>query len=197
MKVCRSIVVSVFLLAMLSLNQALRLPFTIPTLPAAKPIAPALALALTLGVQSASAISGGGLDYANLNLSESQDFAGKSFSKKDFSQIIAKNTNFHDSTLIGCRFYKAYLVGTDFSGADITGAALEDTSMDDANLNDAVAVGSYFSASLLDVKSVEGTDFTDASIPDKTRIALCKRDDVKGKNSKTGVETRDSLMCLD
>ncbi|GMH77726.1 hypothetical protein TL16_g07510 [Triparma laevis f. inornata] len=126
---------------MLSLNQALRLPFTIPTLPAAKPIAPALALALTLGVQSASAISGGGLDYANLNLSESQDFAGKSFSKKDFSQIIAKNTNFHDSTLIGCRFYKAYLVGTDFSGADITGAALEDTSMDDANLNDAVAVG--------------------------------------------------------
>lgn len=95
----------------------------------------------------------------------------------------------------GCRFYKAYLVGTDFSGSDIRGASLEDTSMDDANLKNVIASGTYFSASILDTKSVENGDFTDAQLPLKTLTQLCLREDVKGTNPTTGVDTRDSLMC--
>lgn len=88
------------------------------------------------------------------------------------------------------------MVNTDFSGADLRGASLEDTSMDGASLKDAVATGAYFSKSLLDAKSLENTDFTDAQIPEKTLILVCEREDVKGTNPTTGVDTRESLMCL-
>ena len=68
--------------------------------------------------------------------------------------------------------------------------------MDDANLKNIIAVGSYFGQSLLDVKTLEGGDFTDAQIPIKTLKLVCEREDVKGSNPVTGVDTRDSLMCL-
>ena len=87
------------------------------------------------------------------------------------------------------------LVKTDFSGSDITGASLEDTSMDEANLKDAVAVGAYFSKSVMDAAILENVDFTDAQIPVKTLALLCERDDVKGTNPVTGADTRESLMC--
>ncbi len=68
--------------------------------------------------------------------------------------------------------------------------------MDDANLKNIIAVGSYFGQSLLDVKTMEGGDFTDAQIPIKTLKLVCEREDVMGSNPVTGVDTRDSLMCL-
>ena len=68
--------------------------------------------------------------------------------------------------------------------------------MDDANLKNIIAFGSYFGQSLLDVKTLEGGDFTDAQIPIKTLKLVCEREDVKGSNPVTGVDTRDSLMCL-
>ena len=109
--------------------------------------------------------------------------------------VIAKTTSFANSNLQGCRFYKAYLVGADFTGADLRGASLEDTSMDDAILKNANAAGAYFSASILDAKTLENADFTDAQFPLKIVPQLCLRDDVKGTNPTTGVDTRDSLMC--
>lgn len=144
--------------------------------------------------QMVCAVSGGGLDYANLDIT-GQDFSNGKYKGKDFTQVIAKGTSFRNSNLQGCRFFKAYLVNTDFSGADLRGATLEDTSMDGANLKDTIAAGAYFSASLLDVGSLEGADFTDSSIPPKTLIQVCERDDVKGKNPSTGVDTMESLMC--
>jgi uncharacterized protein YjbI with pentapeptide repeats len=68
--------------------------------------------------------------------------------------------------------------------------------MDGASLKGTNAAGAYFSASLLDASSVENADFSDAQIPVKTIPLLCARDDVKGKNPMTGVDTRESLMCL-
>ena len=67
--------------------------------------------------------------------------------------------------------------------------------MDGASLKNANVGGAYFSASLLDVKSMEGADFSDAQIPVKTQKLVCDREDVKGTNEKTGVDTRESLMC--
>lgn len=86
-------------------------------------------------------------------------------------------------------------VNTDFRGSDLRGASLEDTSMDGASLKDANAAGAYFSASLLDVQTMENADFTDAQIPAKTQKLVCEREDVKGTNPVTGVDTRESLMC--
>ena len=87
------------------------------------------------------------------------------------------------------------MVNADFSGADLRGAALEDTSMDGAPLKGAIASGSYFGQSLLDVKTMENADFSDAQIPVKTLPLVCEREDVKGTNPVTGVDTRESLMC--
>ncbi len=86
-------------------------------------------------------------------------------------------------------------MNADFSGADLRGASLEDTSLDNAVLKNVNAAGAYFSSSILDVKSVENADFTDAQIPMKSLPVLCERDDVKGVNPATGVDTRESLMC--
>ena len=87
-------------------------------------------------------------------------------------------------------------MNTNFAGADLRGASLEDTSMNGASLKGANAAGAYFSASLLDAASLDNVDFTDAQIPVKTLTQLCEREDVKGTNPKTGVDTRESLMCL-
>ena len=89
---------------------------------------------------------------------------------------------------------KAYLVNADFRGSNLYGASLEDTSMDGANLNGAIA-GAYFGASLLDAGSIANADFTDASIPPKILVQVCERDDAKGTNPTTGVDTSESLMC--
>jgi hypothetical protein len=91
--------------------------------------------------------------------------------------VIAKTTSFKGSNLQGCRFYKAYLVGADFMDADLRGASLEDTSMDDAILTNANAAGAYFGPSILDAKSLENVDFTDAQIPLKTVPQLVSKVD--------------------
>jgi uncharacterized protein YjbI with pentapeptide repeats len=55
------------------------------------------------------AVSGGGLDFANLDIT-GQNFSNGNYKGKDFTQVIAKGTNFQNSNLQGCRFYKAFLV---------------------------------------------------------------------------------------
>jgi uncharacterized protein YjbI with pentapeptide repeats len=144
---------------------------------------------------SAHAVSGGGLDFAGLDIS-GQDYSSKNYKGKDFTQVIAKGTNFAKSNLQGCRFYKSYLVNADFTGSDISGASLEDTSMDGASLKDVVAKGSYFSKSILDTATVENADFSDAQFPPKVTPLLCDRADLKGTNPTTGADTRESAMCL-
>jgi uncharacterized protein YjbI with pentapeptide repeats len=89
----------------------------------------------------------------------------------------------------------SFKVNTDFSGADLRGASLEDTSMDGASLKGANAAGAYFSASLLEAGSLENVDFTDAQIPMKTISLVCAREDVRGTNPITGIDTRESLLC--
>jgi hypothetical protein len=67
-------------------------------------------LGLTLALPlAASAVSGGGLDYANIDIT-GQDFSKGNYKGKDFTQVIAKGTSFAGSNLQGCRFYKAFLV---------------------------------------------------------------------------------------
>jgi hypothetical protein len=65
-----------------------------------------------LSTLPANAVSGGGLDYAGLDIT-GQDFASGNYKGKDFTQTIAKGTKFMNSNLQGCRFYKAFLVRND------------------------------------------------------------------------------------
>ena len=84
-----------------------------------------IALGIACSVAApAIAVSGGGLDFAGIDIS-GQDFSNnsKTYKGKDFTQVLAKATNFAGSNLQGCRFYKAYLVNADFSDADIRGVS--------------------------------------------------------------------------
>jgi len=66
-----------------------------------------------------------------------------------------------------------------------------------ANFADALLVNSYLTATILQASEINGADFTDAVVPVKVQKALCARQDAAGKNTKSGVDTRESLMCPD
>ena len=85
----------------------------------------AAALLTSVAATPANAVSGGGLDYAGIDIS-GKDFSNeaKLYKGKDFTQVLAKATNFANSNLQGCRFYKAYLINADFGDADIRGVSL-------------------------------------------------------------------------
>ncbi|KAH8045550.1 hypothetical protein JL720_16648 [Aureococcus anophagefferens] len=72
--------------------------------------AAALAPARLLAPAPASAVSGGGKDYAEATI-KGQDFSGKTFNNKDFSGCDAVDTNFAKSKL-RARFFKADLAPT-------------------------------------------------------------------------------------
>ena len=67
--------------------------------------------------------------------------------------------------------------------------------MSGASLKGTIAAGAYFGDSILEVETLENGDFTDAQIQPKLLSRLCEREDLKGTNPTTGVDTRDSLMC--
>jgi uncharacterized protein YjbI with pentapeptide repeats len=133
-------------------------------------------------------------DYANMDIS-GKDFSDGNYANQDFTQVIAKGTNFHNSNLQGSLFSKANLVNADFSGADLRGASLEETILDGVLLKNANAQGARFSASILDVDSFENVDLTDSNWPSVIHIMLCDRTDLKGTNPATGVDARESIFC--
>lgn len=143
---------------------------------------------------AAHAVSGGGLDFAGLDISN-QDFSNKDFKGKDFTQVLARNTNFAGSNFAGCRFPRAYLINANYEGADLRGVSFEGSNMEAVNLKNANVAGAYFGATVIEAGNIENADFTDAQFPDKTLAQMCDREDMKGTNPTTGVDTRDSAMC--
>jgi hypothetical protein len=156
--------------------------------------AAALLMASCAFVPASLAVSGGGLDFAGLDISN-KDFSKGNYKGKDFTQVLARNTNFAGSNLAGCRFPKAYLIDANYEGADIRGVSFEGTNMEGTNLKDAIASGAYFGATIIDSANIENADFTDPQFPPKTLALMCDRPDMKGTNPTTGVDTRDSAMC--
>lgn len=154
----------------------------------------AVAGASVFSPETAYAVSGGGLDYAGLDISN-EDFSNGNYKGKDFTQVIARNTKFTKSVLQGCRFQKAYLIEADFSDADLRGVSMESSNLEKVSLKNANAAGAYFTETILDASNLENIDLTDAQMPPKVIPILCERGDLKGTNPVTGNDTRDSLMC--
>lgn len=148
-----------------------------------------LALAILMNSQVAFAA-----DFAKLDIS-GKDFSGQDLSGKDFTGVLAKNTNFRNSNLQGSQFINANLVNADFSGADVQRASFEGSTLDGAVFKDVTAQRALFTASILDVGSLENADLTDSLWPSKLRIMICDIDELKGTNPVTGVDSRHSILC--
>ena len=154
----------------------------------------ALASCLVCTAPPAFAVSGGGKDFSGTTI-EGQDFSMQKLDTKEFRGSRGAGAIFKGTSLRSTSFFQADMSQADFSGADLTGASLEEAGLDGVSFKDSVMVSSYLTRTILDATDIEGADFSDAIMPEKTLKGLCSRDDAKGVNSKTKVETRESLMC--
>ena len=185
-------------------------PFCVPTgrllslmrLPAPPDLTPfarcvmhvALAGCLSTAPLTAMAVSGGGKDFSGASI-EGQDFSGQKLTGKEFRGSRGANAIFKGAALQSTSFFQADLSKASFDGADLTGASLEEAGLDGVSFNNAVMTSAYLTRTILDAADITGADFTDAIMPEKTLKSLCAREDAKGVNPQTKVDTRDSLMC--
>merc|ERR1712032_716830 len=100
---------------------------------------------------------------------------------------------------MGASFFDATVDGSDFENSDLTNANFEMAQLNRANLKNAKLREMYVSGATLfeGVKSIENTDWTDTMLRKDQQKYLCNHPTAKGTNPSTGVDTRESLMCLD
>ena len=134
---------------------------------------------------AANAISGGGKDYAEATI-KNQNFDGQKLDNKDFSGADAVDTSFKKASLSGARFFKSDCERADFSGADLTGASFESANLERCGPAGAKAEGTAFSQTILDAKSFDGADFTEAVVQ-----PYVQKERASGRPAPSGLLVRD------
>lgn len=154
--------------------------------------------------------SGGGLPEAGLQ----RNFQDSAESREAFKEQFPFYERDEDGKPITSEFVKYDLSGYDLSGINLQGAlfsvsTLKRANLEEANLENSIAYATHFeeanlkntnfrnavlSKSFFMATDIDGADFTGAIIDDSQREDLCSR--ASGINSKTGIDTYESLDCL-
>jgi uncharacterized protein YjbI with pentapeptide repeats len=145
---------------------------------------------------------GGGIDaiaagppsfgYADL---VGQDFSGQLLQRAVFAKAHLEDVTLRDANLVGAVLTGATTKRTSFQNANLTDAMLDQMTLIDTDFSDAILIGAIFLRSDFERINITGTDFTDAIFDGSQIKKLCKV--ASGVNSHTGVDTRESLGCLE
>eukprot|EP00545_Synedropsis_sp_CCMP1620_P009851 CAMPEP_0119013418 /NCGR_PEP_ID=MMETSP1176-20130426/8441_1 /TAXON_ID=265551 /ORGANISM="Synedropsis recta cf, Strain CCMP1620" /LENGTH=191 /DNA_ID=CAMNT_0006966509 /DNA_START=172 /DNA_END=747 /DNA_ORIENTATION=- len=130
---------------------------------------------------------------------DGSSFEGQNLKGVAFQQSIVRNANFKNANLYGASFFDATCDGSDFENADMTLANVEMAQFNRSNLKNTIMKDMYVGGSTLfeGVKSIENSDWSDTFLRKDQQKYLCAHPTAMGTNTVTGVDTRESLMCID
>ena len=103
------------------------------------------------------------------------------------------SANFSNANLIGAVFNGALMESANLHGSNLSYGLSYLSNFDNADLSDAILVGAILKRSSFEGVNIAGADFTDAALDPLQISKLCKI--ASGVNSKTGVDTKESLEC--
>ena len=152
-----------------------------------------IAIALLILPLPAQAASSGAIRAYDDQQVNSLDLSGKEFREAEFYNRNFDNSNFSNADLLGAVFNTVIMTNSNWHGVDFTYGIAYRVDFANSDLSD----GIFTEATMLDATfnnvDVTGADFT-GTILDKTEIKkMCAN--ASGVNSKTGVDTRESLGC--
>ena len=122
-----------------------------------------------------------------------EDYRGKDLQNTEYVKYDLSSQDLGEVNLQGAYMSVTTAKNSSFKGANMKDLIAYATRFDNADLSDADLTNGELMKSVFDGAIIEGTDFTNANLDLSQRKALCTR--ASGTNSKTGVDTFDSLEC--
>ena len=141
----------------------------------------------------AQAASSSSVTRSLLNEAGGEDLSGKNLIRGEFTNATFRNTNFSNADLRGALFNGVLLDGANLHGVDFSSGIAYISRFKDVDLSDAILTDTNMLRSTFDNIDVTGADFTNALLDNQQVKKICKT--ASGINSKTGVDTRESLGC--
>jgi uncharacterized protein YjbI with pentapeptide repeats len=122
-----------------------------------------------------------------------KDFSGQSLMRVEYTNVNLEKANFSNANLRGGVFNGSVLQGANLHGADFSEGIAYLVDFKGADLTDAILTDAMMLRSSFSDVDITGADFTNAVLDGTQVKKLCAQ--ASGVNSKTGVETRESLGC--